>query len=100
MHHSSRPDPEMKRRLRSMFEGATAPDYIRSRQANAKLGATGKFPEGKLTEADEGEIQFRVGTTNQKVIIDFGQEVSWLGMDAKQARELANILYDHARALS
>lgn len=63
------------------------------------LGATGQFPKGKMMEEDEGEIRFRIGHTNTKIIIDFGQPVAWLGMDAKEARELANILYDHARAI-
>lgn len=56
MHHSSAPDPELA-------------DHL-------GLGATGEFPEGKLTEVDEGELKFAVGYMKGKVVIDFGTPVS------------------------
>lgn len=91
MHHSSQRDEEMTRKMREAVpEGTYSP----------KLGATGRFPEGKLTEHDEGEIMVAVGHTNRKVVIDFGQEVTWMGMDAKQARDLALALMSHARRIS
>jgi hypothetical protein len=46
-----------------------------------KLGATGKFPQGKLVNHDEGEIKFAVGVKDRKVIIEFGTSVKWMGMD-------------------
>lgn len=60
------------------------------------LGATGKFPEGKLVEHDEGEIQFSVRTFEGKVIIEWGKSVKWIGMNATQALELAACLIRHA----
>ena len=60
-------------------------------------GATGQFPNGKLTEHDEGEIQFAVGERGENVIIDFGKPVAWFAMSAEQAEGLADCLRDHAR---
>jgi len=61
------------------------------------LGALGTHPEGKLTKDDEGAIQFRVGSEGDKVVVDFGTQVQWVGMDAKQAAELASSLMKWAR---
>lgn len=64
-----------------------------------KLGATGKYPQGKLSSTDEGEIQFAVGSDPRarKVVIDFGKPVAWLGMDPGDAEVLAQKLIEHAR---
>lgn len=63
-----------------------------------KLGATGRFPRGQLTRADEGELQFAIASDPRtgKVIIDFGKPVHWLGMDAADAERLAAKLLEHA----
>lgn len=59
-----------------------------------KLGATGEYPDGHYTDADEGEIQFGLAADKAagKVIIDFGKPVAWIGMLPAQARELAALL--------
>ena len=62
-----------------------------------RLGATGRFPEGKLTKHDEGEIRIAVGHADEKVLIDFGKPVAWIGFNARQAREVAESLLQHAR---
>ncbi len=80
MHHSSAPDPELADRL--------------------GLGATGEFPEGKLTEVDEGELKFAVGYVEGKVVIDFGTPVSWVGMHPHQAKELARLILKHANPVT
>jgi hypothetical protein len=58
------------------------------------LGATGRFPHGHINENDQGEIQIAVAADRkqQKVIIDFGKPVAWIGFDADQARELGEML--------
>lgn len=65
------------------------------------LGATQRFPEGKLKADDEGELRFAVGTHPQtkKVIIQWGKPVSWIGMTAAQALDLADSLQKQARSL-
>lgn len=60
-------------------------------------GALGEFPEGHLTKQDEGSIQFAIGSKGDKVILDFGTSVHWVGMTAQQAAELASSLLDKAR---
>lgn len=58
-------------------------------QLGGPIGATGRFPQGKLTEDDEGEIRFGIGVDKNKVIFDFGSPVVWLGMPAEAAFEIA-----------
>lgn len=66
--------------------------------APAGLGATGRYPEGKLSEHDEGEIAFAVAADPKlkKVLIDFGKPVAFLGMNKTQAIELGQMLIDKA----
>lgn len=56
------------------------------------LGATGRFPQGKLTTKDEGEIQFAIGEKDGKVILDFGKATAWIGFEPEQALQIAKIL--------
>lgn len=60
-------------------------------------GALGDFPEGKMTKTDEGAIQFAIGISNGKVVLDFGTSVHWVGMSAQQAADLASSLLAKAR---
>lgn len=60
-------------------------------------GATGEHPQGKIDGHDEGEFQFRIGSKDGKVILDFGSPVQWLGMPAQQASDLASKLLRQAR---
>lgn len=66
---------------------------------NLKLGATGKYPEGKLTPSDQGEIAISVGETDGKVVLNFGKDISWIGFPARQAIELARSISDHANSI-
>lgn len=60
-------------------------------------GAIGQHSQGKLTPSDEGDIQFRVGIEGEKVVLDFGTTVHWVGMDPQQAADLASSLMKWAR---
>ena len=63
-----------------------------------KLGPTGRFPDGKATPKDEGEIKLSIGRTSDgNVILDFGIKVAWVGMMPQQARELAEQLLQSAK---
>lgn len=65
-----------------------------------ELGATGKFPEGKLDSTDDGELKIGVTTHNGKVIIDFGPKpVKWIGMKPEQAIALGEGLIRRAKEL-
>lgn len=62
-----------------------------------KLGATGKFPAGKLNKDDEGELQLAIGVTRDGLVrIDFGKPVAWLAMTKADAAKFAGLLMKHA----
>lgn len=73
------------------------PDAIRRVLESKLRGNTGRFPQGQITPHDEGEIQFAIGVKDHKVCLDFGTPVKWMGMEPKQAIELAQALVKHAR---
>ena len=60
------------------------------------LGPTGRFPGGKLTENDEGEIAFAVGVLKEKVVVNFGAPIASLGMSPDEAEKLAILLIRRA----
>jgi len=65
-----------------------------------KLGATGRFPEGKLIPSDKGELRCAIGTRNGQVVMDFGEEpITWLSLPPKAARALAVVLLHKADAI-
>lgn len=82
-HHYQDMDPE----IRKMFQDIP------------KLGATGKFPDGKLTEKDEGELQFAVGNKDNRILIEFGKPIRSLGMTKQEALKLAELLCKQANAI-
>lgn len=61
---------------------------------HSNLGATGKFPHGKLTRKDEGEIKFSVGLSMDKkrVVLNFGKAVRWVGMSRNQALDVSRAI--------
>lgn len=64
-----------------------------------KIGATGKFPDGKMHPGDEGELRFAVGRdANGLIHINFGKFVDWVAMPKENAIELAKTLLKHAGA--
>jgi hypothetical protein len=66
-----------------------------------QLGATGRFPLGKLTPEDEGELRFAIAAAPQTktVILDFGKPVAWLGLPRADALALADMLKKKAEEL-
>lgn len=64
------------------------------------LGATGKFPRGKLTDEDEGEIKIGIAydQDTETVILDFGKPVTWIGFTRKQALDISRMLAHHAKS--
>jgi len=64
-----------------------------------KPGATGEFPDGKINEHDEGEINIGLRVDGPNVILDFGKPVVWLGFPPEIARDLAAALIEHANRI-
>ena len=81
------------------------PDFLREKllpeSLRKQLGATGRFPLGKLTPDDEGEIQFAVAADPQTktVILDFGKPIVWLGLPRGDAKKLAEMLMEKIKEL-
>jgi hypothetical protein len=63
------------------------------------LGATGQFPEGKLTPEDEGELRFAILEKHGNVVLEFGTPIKWLGLPPKRARALADVLIAKANGI-
>jgi len=66
-----------------------------------KLGATGEYPDGQLNPDDEGELKMAmvVDKAAGVIILDFGKQVKWLGLDKKTAQALAYGLLERAEQL-
>lgn len=62
-----------------------------------KLGATGQFPQGKLGPHDEGELQIGLSVREGCVVIAFGKEVAWIGMDPSLAEQLGRKILQAAQ---
>lgn len=60
------------------------------------LGATNKFPEGKLTNDDEGELRFGIAVAGSQVIVNFGKPVAWFSMGADLAEQFGKLLIEKA----
>ena len=75
-------------------------DVTKQTQIEQLLGPTGRFPGGKLTPNDEGEIAFAVVVMEDKVLINFGAPIASLGLTAKQARRLAALLRRQANEIA
>lgn len=67
---------------------------LRKQFGTPETGPTGRYPMGKLNEDDEGEITIAVAADpkTQRIIIDLGKPVAWIGFTAEQAVELADVL--------
>ncbi len=65
------------------------------------LGPTGKFPKGKLSEHDDGELKVAMGLDkeNDRIIIDFGTKISWIGLSAEEAEMLAISLLSNIKKM-
>ena len=62
-----------------------------------KLGRTGDFPDGKMSDDDNGGLRLQVAKmSNSLVRIDFGTPVTWLAMEKSSAIQLAAMLLDAA----
>jgi hypothetical protein len=63
-----------------------------------KFGKTGKFPEGKIDESDEGELVLGVAfdPKSQTVIVRFDTPVAWIALPPAMAIDLGNMLIKRA----
>lgn len=59
----------------------------------------GKLPPIRLTPQDQGDIRFSVGVSMDKkrVVINFGKQIRWVGMNRNQAIEVGRALIKSAK---
>lgn len=55
-----------------------------------------RYPRGKLTESDEGATQLAVGVVKDTVVVCFPKPVTWIGVDAATAEDIATKILVHA----
>lgn len=69
--------------------------------AKESLGATGDFPDGKISEDDEGGLRLLIGIdrANQCVVVNFGQSVSWIAMPKADAEGISRAIAERAKEL-
>lgn len=97
--HSPGPevDEEMKERLSRFFARTrNADDFM---DTMTLPGPTGTFPAGKITEKDSGAYVFEVGIIADRIVLNFGKPIAWIGMTRKEALMLAAKLKKYARRL-
>lgn len=41
------------------------------------------FPDGQIDPTDEGEIPLNIYVKDERVVLDFGKELTWIGFDKK-----------------
>jgi hypothetical protein len=69
-------------------------------QLPSGLGATGYFPQGHLSDDDEGELKIAIAYDGLDGIVrvEFGKPVAWLGLPPPEAIEFAKLLLRKAGA--
>jgi len=60
---------------------------------------TGNYPRGKLNDEDEGTIMVKVDIQDNTLIVDFGKDITWFGMDKQRAIEFGKMLIEKAHSM-
>lgn len=84
-------------------QGASIKDYA-SKDINwyKRLelpGATGEFPEGKLNDADEGEIAVAIYSKDGRLVLNFGKKLSFVALKKDQVIIFAEELIKRANQM-
>jgi hypothetical protein len=84
-----------------MWDGKDLADLLNFKPWNKReIGATGAFPQGRLTDDDEGELKMAVGFDKLSglVRVEFGKPVAWLALPPENAIALARAILKRAGA--
>jgi hypothetical protein len=60
------------------------------------INKAASFPEGKLTETDEGATGIAISHHENKVLVHFGKPIVWIGFTKKEALLLVDSILKHA----
>lgn len=63
------------------------------------MGKQRHYPSGKLCEHDEGALAVGMYVKKNVVIIEFGRELTWIGLGKAEAVSFAAMLIAHANTL-
>ncbi len=78
---------------------ATLRELYKRQEFEKELGATGKFPEGKLNANDKGELKMAIGIEGGKVVLNFGKPTAWIGLTPDLAITLGKMLIEKANQI-
>ncbi len=96
MSHHGDGMPKLPDFMRNMMAEVDIDNRISQAAEELGLGATNAFPQGRLNDDDEGELQLAVARDKDKVILNFGKPIAWIGLDAESAHQIADLLKRHA----
>lgn len=51
-----------------------------------------KYPRGKLSADDEGELKIGITIKDNTIIVAFGKPITWIGLGKQDAINFANLL--------
>ena len=58
-----------------------------------------KYPKGKMSENDEGALAIVFFIKNERLVIDFGKDLSWVGFDRGSLRTFIDALENKYKEL-
>lgn len=91
---------ELERQLAAEREKNARPMTFSIGPNGPELGATGQFPDGKLSDRDEGEIMIGIAVYRGRVLFNFGKPVQGIGFTPEQAEQIGRDLINKAREAS
>ena len=93
-HHGRNPLEHENPLLRKLLTQAEATgDPLKDAQRKLQ----GEYPNGRMSDADEGALAMMVGHENGKVVMQFASPTAWIGFTPEQAMDIAQMLITHAR---
>ena len=91
---------ELERKLDEERRKNARPMKFEISEEGFRLGATGRFPDGKISDNDEGEIAIGIAVYRGKVLFNFGKPVQGIGFTPEQAEQIGRDLLNKAREAS
>lgn len=69
------------------------------REMEKTMQSDEKYPRGKLNDEDEGALSMAITVANERLIIDFGKPVVWIGFGKEEALALATLIQKRCEEL-
>lgn len=82
-------DPEIRKK---MIEGITQKTTSENPFSQLALDKLADDEKKKISEDDEGEVEFKILNYEDKVILDFGKSIKWIAFTPDQIDNLIEIL--------